>query len=77
MINKHCEYLEGYFAKNIVVFAGLSWEENEDHYAIVVLETGTKDEAIKIMNDNPAVAAQVLTSQVTEFSIFLERGMTK
>lgn len=77
LINKHCEYLEEYFEKNIVIFAGPSWEENEDHFAIVVLEAENKEAAKKIMDNNPAVSAQVLTSHVTEFIIFLERGTTK
>lgn len=77
LIMKHCEYLKEYFDKNIVIFAGPSWEENEDHFAIVVLETESKEEAIKIMDNNPAVSEQVLTSHVTEFNVFLERGMSK
>ena len=77
LIQKHCEYLKEYFDKNIVIFAGPSWEENEDNFAIVVLESENKEDARKIMDNNPAVSAQVLTSHVTEFEVFLERSMTK
>jgi len=77
LIMKHCEYLEEYFEMKKVIFAGPSWEKNEEHFAIVVLETENKEEAINIMNNNPAVSAQVLTSHVTEFEVFLERNNTK
>ncbi|MFC1898518.1 YciI family protein [Candidatus Cloacimonadota bacterium] len=73
LIGKHCDYLEEYFAKKVVIFAGPSWEQNEDHFAIVVLETENKQEAQNIMNNNPAVAAGILTSYITEFEVFLER----
>lgn len=77
LINKHCEYLEKKFEEGILVFAGPSWEENEDHFAIVVLETESKEMAKKIMSNNPAVKAQVLTSHVTGFEVFLDRSMKK
>ena len=73
LIEKHCEYLKTHHKKGHVIFAGPSWEENEEHFAIVVLETEDKEEAEEIMNNNPAVIGEVLTSKVTEFSVFLDR----
>ncbi len=75
LINKHCEFLEKKFKEGSVIFAGPSWEENEDHFAIVVLETKNKGIAQEIMANNPAVSAQVLTSHITEFEVFLDRSM--
>jgi uncharacterized protein YciI len=70
---QHGPYLKRKFDENKIIFAGPSVEENEEHYAIVVLNTINKDEAETIMNADPAVAAGILTSHVTQFQIFLSK----
>jgi uncharacterized protein YciI len=73
LINQHCEYLQKLYEEDIVIFAGPSWEEGEDNFAVVVFESDSKESARAIMNGNPAVLAEVLTSNVTEFEIFLSK----
>lgn len=75
LIEQHCRYLRKFFEEGIVIFAGPSWEDNEDHFAIVVLETENKEKAMEIMDNNPVVVEKVLTSKVTEFNVFLDRCM--
>lgn len=69
----HVEYLRSKFKEGNIIFAGPSVEENEEHFAIVVLDALTKENAIEIMNNDPAVACGLLTSHVTAFDVFLSR----
>lgn len=69
----HTAYLRKHVADGKIVFAGPSVEEGEEHFAIVVLSTGSKNEAVQIMNADPAVAHGLLTSHVTEFEVFASR----
>ena len=71
---QHVAYLKSTFAEGKIVFAGPSTEVGEEHFAIVVLDTSDKSQAVAIVNADPAVASGLLLSHVTEFSIFLERG---
>lgn len=70
---QHGSYLKKMFDEGKIIFAGPSVEENEEHYAIVVLDTKDKAEAEAIMNADPAVAIGILTSHVTVFQVFLSR----
>jgi len=73
LVDAHCEWLKQRFAEKTVIFAGPSWEENEDHFAIVVLEAENKERAKEIMDNDPAVSGKVLSSHVTAFNVFLSR----
>jgi uncharacterized protein YciI len=73
VFGRHVDYLKDQFAAGAIVFAGPSVEENEEHFAIVVLSADSKGKAKAIMDGDPAVAAGLLTSHVTEFEVFLSR----
>lgn len=70
---QHGPYLKKKFDEGKIIFAGPSVEENEEHYAIVVLDTKDKFEAEAIMSADPAVSIGTLTSHVTAFQVFLSR----
>lgn len=73
VFGKHAEYLRSKFAEDRIIFAGPSMEANGEHFAVVVLSAETKDQAVQIMNADPAVESGLLTSHVTEFEVFLSR----
>ena len=74
IFGEHCEYLEGMFRDKTVLQAGTSFEKGEEGFAIVILSAPSKEQAVAIMNADPAVAAGLLKSHVTEYKIFLDRG---
>ena len=69
----HCTFLKEKFAEGTIFFAGPSVEEDKEHFAIVVFNAKDKKEAEALMNSDPAVSIGILTSAVTEFSVFLSR----
>ena len=71
----HCQYLEVQFKENVVLQAGTSFEKNEAGFAIVILNAKNKEQAIAIIHADPAVAKGLLAAHVTEYDIFLDRGM--
>jgi len=73
IFEKHSRYLEDKFEEGIVVFAGTSFEEGQDHFAIVVVNAADKAEAEEILNNDPAVKEGLLLSNLTEFDTFLSK----
>ena len=74
VFGRHSDYLREQFKAGTIVFAGPSIES---HFAVVVLETDSKEAAAAVMDADPAVAAGLLKSEVHQFSIFLMRGMAE
>ena len=75
IFGQHCEYLKRKFNEKCVLQAGTSFEENEDGFAIVILNAEEKAAAVAIMQADPAVAKGLLKAHVTAYNIFLDRGM--
>ncbi|NOY27695.1 MAG: hypothetical protein GXP62_17660 [Oligoflexia bacterium] len=73
IISAHGDYLRELFEAGKVIFAGPS---TEGRFGLVVMESDSRDEVIKLMEADPAVSTGILTSEVTEFSVFLMRGTT-
>lgn len=73
----HCEYLKQRFAEKKVLQAGTSFEEGQEHFAIVILNAKDKHEALNLIQDDPAVAQGLLKARVTEYSVFLDRGLAQ
>lgn len=71
IFEKHSEYLTEKNKNGIVTFAGTSFEEGQDHFALVVVNAENKTEAAKIIDNDPAVENGLLISTLTEFDTFL------
>lgn len=71
----HCHYLQEKFIEKTVLQAGTSFEIGEEGFAIVILRANSKEEATSIIEADPAVKSGLLNVRVTEYSIFLDRGM--
>lgn len=69
----HTAWLRQKYSEGSIIFAGPSMDDDHEHYAIVILDTQTKEDAVSIMNRDPAVACGLLTSVVTDFEVFLSR----
>ena len=74
IFEKHSRYLEEKFKEGIVTFAGTSFEENQDHFALVVVNAECKIDAKVIIDNDPAVNQGLLISTLTEFNTFLCKG---
>jgi uncharacterized protein YciI len=73
IFEKHGEYLQQKFTEDIVTFAGTSFEENEDHFAIVLVNAKSKYDAKAIIDNDPAVDKGLLISHLSEFNTFLSK----
>lgn len=71
----HCKYLKERFAEKRVLQAGTSFEAGQEHFALVILTAPDKAAAQALIHADPAVAKGLLTARVTEYDIFLDRGM--
>ena len=71
----HCAYLSEKFAAKAVLQAGTSFETGEEGFAIVIVAAQNKEAAIALIQADPAVARGLLTAKVTEYDIFLDRGL--
>ena len=72
IIETHSEYLTEKHKIGIVTFAGTSFEERQEHFAIVVVNAADKAKAAIIINSDPAVENGLLISTLTEFNTFLK-----
>jgi uncharacterized protein YciI len=72
IIETHSEYLTEKHKIGIVTFAGTSFEEGQNHFALVVVNAESKAKAAKIIDSDPAVAIGLLISNLTEFNTFLK-----
>jgi uncharacterized protein YciI len=71
IFEKHSEYLTEKHKIEIVTFAGTSFEEGQNHFALVVVKAENKAEAATIIDNDPAVVKGLLISTLTEFDTFL------
>jgi uncharacterized protein YciI len=65
----HFMYLKNLMSDNVLIVAGRSIEENP--FGIVVFKAKTWDDALQIMNDDPAVKNILMTAELHEFSLSL------
>jgi uncharacterized protein YciI len=71
----HCDYLKERFAEKRVLQAGTSFEPGQEHFALVIVAAPDKASALELIDKDPAVATGLLVARVTEYDIFLDRGM--
>jgi len=64
IVSEHFLYLKSLLDKNILILAG---PELNAKFGIAVIETGTEEQAIEIMNNDPAVLKKVFTAELFPF----------
>ena len=69
-MERHAAYLEELHANGVVRFAGRCFD---GPLGLVVIEAQDGDEARRIMQNDPSVAAGVQEAELYPFAIFLER----
>lgn len=71
IISQHFEYLKDLTARGIAIFVGRTLTTNERTFGITVFEAATAEDAIEIMNSDPAVTQGVMRAELYPFRIVL------
>jgi uncharacterized protein YciI len=69
IIGDHFTYLKNLMSDNVLIMAGRSVEENS--FGIVLYKAITREDALEIMNGDPAVKKKLMTAELHEFSLAL------
>ena len=72
VVAEHFAYLQKLTKAGIVRLAGRTQVEDESAFGIVIFTAATEDDAMAIMNNDPAVSKGVMTSALYPFKIALE-----
>lgn len=72
IFKRHETYIQKKFAEKVLEFVGTSFEKDEEHFAIVIINAENKKEAHEIMANDPAVKNGLLISKITEFNTYLK-----
>ena len=73
-VSRHFSNLQELLAEGKLILAGKTGGiDNEKTFGIVILEVETEDEALAIMNNDPAVAAGVMTAELFPYRVALIR----
>lgn len=68
-INEHFEYLKGLLEKGVLTMAG---RFSEVLIGLVIIETPSQEEALRIMKDDPAVKSGVFHAELYPWRIALK-----
>ncbi len=71
IFEEHIQYNKNMFSEKFIEFVGTSFEENEKHFAIIIINAESKTKAYDIIENDPAVKHKLLISKITEFSTYL------
>jgi len=75
IVGRHFNYLKKLTDEKIVIMAGRTLNEpmTEEDFGIVILETSTREEALNIMDNDPAIVGKVMNAKFYDFSLALLR----
>lgn len=73
IVGRHFARLQVLLGEGRLVLAGRT--QDEAPRGIVILETGTEEEARELMESDPAVAEGVMTAELFPYRVALMRGM--
>lgn len=76
IINEHFAYLEALVTQGIVIIAGRTLVTDERSFGIVILTAETEFEAMRIMDNDPAVKAGVMRAELFPFRLSLWSNKT-
>lgn len=72
-VERHFERLERLLEEGVLVMAGRTQTMDEKTFGIVIIETGTREEAQALMESDPAVAEGVMTAELFPYKVALMR----
>lgn len=73
IVNEHFLLLTELERENKVILAGRTLNTDETSFGVVILEVDSEDEAVKIMNSDPAVKNRIMTATLFPFRVALLR----
>jgi len=74
IVGKHFRRLQQLHKEGKLILAGRTLNESDpSQFGVVILEAGTEEEARKIMEEDDAVKAKLMTAQLFPFSVALIR----
>ncbi|EQB88664.1 uncharacterized protein YciI [Clostridium punense] len=62
IVNKHVRYLKELQGADYLVLAGETQGAKENTFRIVIIKAFTEEEALNIMNNDPAVKEEIMTA---------------
>lgn len=69
IIGRHFAYLKHLAERGIVLLAGRTQDSDESSFGIVILQTGSEEEARVIMENDPAVKGKVMSARLHPYRI--------
>lgn len=73
VVGRHFERLEKLLEEGTLILAGRTQTTEDKTFGIVILETGTEEEAQSLMESDPAVAEGVMTAELFPYKVALMR----
>ena len=72
VVAEHFAYLQDLTAKGIIILVGRTLTTDENAMGLAVFRAESEDEALRIMNGDPAVAKGVMTATLYPFKVVLQ-----
>lgn len=72
-VERHFERLEKLLEEGILIMAGRTQTMGEKTFGIVIIETETREEALALMESDPAVSEGVMTAELFPYKVALMR----
>jgi len=69
LISKHFNYLKDLSDKGIVLMAGRTTQDDESTMGITVIQVPNRNEALSIMNNDPAVLNRVMKAELFPYRV--------
>ncbi len=69
LVAEHFEYLKALHEKGVVQLAGRTLTEDSASFGIVLFKAESKEEALRLMREDPAVKGRVFRGEVFEFGV--------
>ena len=71
IVGEHFEYLQKLVEKGTVFMAGRTLNADERSFGIVVFTAGSDEEALRLMQDDPAVKHGVMNAELFPYRVAL------
>jgi uncharacterized protein YciI len=73
VLDRHFAYLERLVAEGVVLLAGRTLTTDETTFGIVIFDAASEGEAQRIVDNDPAVANEVMRAELFPFRVALPR----
>ncbi|MGD6968249.1 YciI family protein [Rossellomorea vietnamensis] len=75
IVARHFRYLTKLLEDKILIFAGKTKGLDSSTFGIVIFQAETEDEAVSIMNQDPAVKEGIMTAELFPFQVALMQDL--